>query len=25
VSAVAYSTVLLALAWWRFLKKDVVS
>lgn len=25
VSAVAYTTVLLALAWWRFLRKDVVS
>ncbi len=25
VSAVAYSAVLLALAWWRFLRKDVVS
>ena len=25
VSAVAYSSVLLALAWWRFLRKDVVS
>jgi ABC-2 type transport system permease protein len=25
VSAVVYSTVLLALAWWRFLRKDVVS
>jgi ABC-2 type transport system permease protein len=25
VSAVAYSTLLLALAWWRFLRKDVVS
>jgi ABC-2 type transport system permease protein len=25
VSAVAHSTVLLALAWWRFLRKDVVS
>lgn len=25
VSAVVYTTVLLSLAWWRFLKKDVVS
>jgi ABC-2 type transport system permease protein len=25
VSAVAYSTVMLALAWWRFLRKDIVS
>jgi ABC-2 type transport system permease protein len=25
VSAVAYSSVLLALAWWRFLRKDIVS
>ena len=25
VSSVAYSTVLLSLAWWRFLRKDVVS
>lgn len=25
VSAVAYTTVLLAVAWWRFLRKDVVS
>jgi ABC-2 type transport system permease protein len=25
VSAVVYSTVLLSLAWWRFLRKDIVS
>jgi ABC-2 type transport system permease protein len=25
VSALAYATVLLALAWWRFLRKDIVS
>jgi ABC-2 type transport system permease protein len=24
-SSVAYSAVLLALAWWRFLRKDIVS